>query len=92
GLIDYNKYQTSEELLSRLKELGITHILKPERTKLADIQNCHLYMRQLYRLQYEMEKRHLRTVYKKKSRLVKHRTLLRGLREVDVFIYEIIYP
>lgn len=92
GLIDYNKYRNAEELLSRLKELGITHILKPERTELADIQNCPLYMRQLYRLQYEMEKRHLKPVYKKKSRLVKHRTLSRGVREVDVFIYEIIYP
>lgn len=92
GLIDYTKYNTAEELLLRLKELDITHILKPKQTLIEDFQVCHQDRKQFYRLQYEMEQRYLKPIYKKKAHFVQHRTLLREPQEIDIFIYEVKYP
>lgn len=92
GLINYMEYNNEEEFLTRLKELGVTHIFKLGRTTLEEINSARLYEKHMFKLQLDLEQnKFLEIVYHNKTKYYMHRTLSMYEYIVDVYLYEIDY-
>jgi 4-amino-4-deoxy-L-arabinose transferase-like glycosyltransferase len=94
GLIDYSKIETPEQLLEKLKELGVTHIVKEGRFTMEDSgkgfvdkEEAKIYMT-LYR---GLEDKYLEVIYHKELPVFKKRTMPE--KEIaEVYLYEVCYP